>query len=342
MISAGEGSYVELNFTSVEETIGEILDDLRAMRQEENFPKTLGSSAVEGIREGESDAHKRLSGPFLLVVAGDFKRGKFTLINALLRLRAVPTAVTPETATINHLFYSAVPAVRALLKNGRQVALSREELSRDRLTEVMRHLPAEIDQVEIYEDAELLKQLSIVDTPGVGELLREFDERVAQALARADAIVYVVSAKAPLSLTEQQFLSAWVPNSFSRLLVALNLSDCLETPENITKVKKLVSERVRLFYPNSEVFAVSALDEACRIEDLDRPEPDLSEGLEHGFEALRSALECDILLQKDIIRARPLYRHDPGTSGGLGGSRAAHAEFLSSRARAAHRFPHGV
>jgi len=304
MISAGEGSCVELNFTSIEETIGEILDDLRAMRQEENFRKTLGSSAVEGIRKGESDLHKRLSGPFLLVVAGDFKRGKSTLINALLRRRAVPTAVTPETATINHLFYSAVPAVRALLKNGRQVALSREELSRDRLTEVMRHLPAEIDQVEIYEDAELLKQLSIVDTPGVGELLREFDERVAQALARADAIVYVVSAKAPLSLTEQQFLSACVvPNSFSRLLVALNLSDCLETPENITKVKNLVSERVRLFYPNSEVFAVSALDEVCRIEGLDRPEPDLSEGLEHGFEALCSALESDILLQKDIIRA---------------------------------------
>lgn len=163
MISAGEGSYVELNFTSVEETIGEILDDLRAMRQEENFPKTLGSSAVEGMRKGESDPHKRLSGPFLLVVAGDFKRGKSTLINAL---------------------------------------------------------------------------------------LREFDERVAQALARADAIVYVVSAKAPLSLTEQQFLSACVvPNSFSRLLVALNLSDCLETPENITKVKNLVSERVRLFIP---------------------------------------------------------------------------------------------
>ncbi len=304
MISTGEGGRAELSFTSVEETIGGILDDLRAMRQEENFSKTLGASAVEGIRRGESDLRKRLSGPFLLVVAGDFKRGKSTLINALLGRRVVPTSVTPETATINHLSYGAVPSVRALLKNGRQVALSREDLTRSRLAEVMRQLPAEIDRVEVCEDVELLKQLSIVDTPGVGELLREFDERVAQVLARADAIVYVVSAKAPLSLTEQQFLSACVvPNSFSRLLVALNLSDCLETPENISKIKNLVSERVRLFYPNSEVFAVSALDEICRIEGLDRPEPDLSEDLEHGFEALRSALECDILMQRDIIRA---------------------------------------
>src|SRR5262245_8143561 len=40
---------------------------------------------------------------FHLVVVGEFNHGKTTFVNALLGEKALPTGVTPTTATIHHL-----------------------------------------------------------------------------------------------------------------------------------------------------------------------------------------------------------------------------------------------
>ena len=72
------------------------------------------------------------------------------------------------------------------------------------------------------------------------------------------------------------------------------------------RVKQLILERVRAVSVNASIFALSALDELCRKTGKKRPNPELAEALESGFEAFYAAVDDDILLQKEVIQAQRL------------------------------------
>lgn len=304
MSSGTEDRKILLDYESVCADIERILERVGAMRTEKYFVQAMGEKAVGKIRDGEDAIRKRLYGPFQLVVIGDFKRGKSTLINALLGEAAVPTAVTPETVTINRLLFSETPGAEAVLKNRKRVSLSRDELTRDALEELVRQLPAPIASIDIKLANDLLRDITIVDTPGTGDLMKAFDEQIADYLVNADAVIDVVSSRAPLSDSEQAFLSsAVIPQSFSRIFLVVNMADTLETEENLQKVKKLVEDRAGTISDKLYVQVLSALDEFCRKKGLQSPEPRLSETLERNFLEFETALRDDVLLQKDVIKS---------------------------------------
>ncbi len=303
MTDFNETGRLVVDYDSVSEDIGAILDEVHTLRTESRLIRILGDDSTAQMKNWETSVKKRLTDPFSLAVIGDFKRGKSTLINAILGKAVAPTSVTPETVTINRISYSDTPKAEAVLKNGKRAKLALSELKSDQIKKVMSTLPSEIDYIDIREDAEILKEICIVDTPGIGDLLKAFDEQVKSYLVNADAVLYVVSAKSPLSLTEQAFLSASVlPQSFSRILIALNMADCLEDREDIEKIIDYTDKRVKEVAPNAYVYAVSGLDEYCRKLDLPRPVPELSDYLESCFESFRSSINNDILLQRDVIK----------------------------------------
>ena len=292
------------DYDNVCDDIDEILSKFRAMGASKLFRSSLGQEALQTIKEYDTAIKKRLHDTFNVVIIGEFKRGKSTLINALLGENILPTAVTPETVTINRLSYADAPGAEAVLQNKKRAFLDKTELRREVLEQVMEKLPAPVDYIEIKENADILKNITIIDTPGIGEIMKSFDQQVADYLINADALVYVLSARAPLSLTEQTFISSFVlPQSFSRVFLVLNMADTLETVENIEKVRKLTTERAASISPDISVFAVSALDELCRKLNLKRPEPELATYLEAGYLEFENALKNDIIFQKDIIKS---------------------------------------
>lgn len=293
-----------LDYEGICADIEQILEDIGGMCADQYFVKALGAKAIKTIRDGEDAIRRRLHGDFQLVVIGDFKRGKSTLINALLGETAVPTAVTPETVTINRLSFSDTPRIEAILKNRKRVSLSKPELARETLEGLIDRLPAPIDFIDVRLNNESLRDVTIVDTPGIGDLMKAFDEQVADYLVNADAIIYVVSARSPLSYTEQVFLStAIMPQSFSRVFLVVNMADSLETVENLQKVRELVENRTGAISDKIYVYLLSALDEFCRKQELNRPEPLLAETLENNFLEFETSLQNDVFLQKDIIKS---------------------------------------
>lgn len=303
MTDFNENGRLVVDYDSVSEDIGTILDEVHTLRTDSQLIRILGDDGAAQIKNWEASVKKRLTDPFSLAVIGDFKRGKSTLINAILGKAVAPTSVTPETVTINRISYADTPRAEAVLKNGKRARLALSELKSEQIKKAMCGLPSEIDYIDIREDAEILKEICIVDTPGIGDLLKSFDEQVKSYLVNADAVLYVVSAKSPLSLTEQAFLSASVlPQSFSRILIALNMVDCLEDREDIEKIIDYTNKRVKEITPNAYVYAVSGLDEYCRRLNLPRPVPELSDYLEGCFESFRSSINNDILLQRDVIK----------------------------------------
>jgi septin family protein len=65
--------------------------------QTEKLALVLGSSLLKQLRNQENQICERLEGDFSLVVVGNFKRGKSTLINALLGTPVVTTNVTRDS-----------------------------------------------------------------------------------------------------------------------------------------------------------------------------------------------------------------------------------------------------
>ena len=293
---------VVLDTDSLYTDVQAMLDDIRILRSDHKFINIMADE-VNQIKEWELSLKKHIEGPFNIIVIGDFKRGKSTLINAILGGNVVPVDVLPETMTINKVSYGEESSCTALLKNGKKARLEINELSRNSLEKIIPELPGKIEYVDIKLNNDLLKNISIIDTPGLGDIFKEFDEQVSEYLINADAVIYVASARAPLSQTELEFISAAVlPQSFSRIFVVLNMADIFKNSEDIEKMAALTREKIEIITPNAKVFPVSSLDEYCRRMDMDRPVESLRDYLENQFEYFRANLESDIILQKDVIK----------------------------------------
>lgn len=295
---------ISWDFDGVCSEIESVLDEMRVQRSNKLFAKPLGNKYISRLKTQEENVKKKLYDAFQLVIIGDFKRGKSTLINALLGEYVVPTAVTPETVTINKLSYGDTEKIEAVTTTKKRVALSIDELPREKIESLLEHIPGDIDYVDIKIKNELLKDVMIVDTPGIGESMRDFDKQIAEYLVNADAVVYVMSARSPMSASEQSFLSNIVmPQSFSRVLVALNMVDTLDSIEDITKVTNLLEQKVADISDKIYVYPVSALDEYARKVGKRRPNDEMYVYLEDYFNDFENALKEDIIMQKDVIKS---------------------------------------
>lgn len=289
---------------SIDDLIQRVIGEVRQLRADSFVARILQDEDIDDIRKWEDLVSERGNQPFSLVIIGDFKRGKSTLINALLGKATVTTNATPETVTINRVKYGVTPRIEAVLTNGMRVHLEQNELSREVIESLTKNFPAAIDHIDIIENNELLRDICITDTPGLGDVLKCFDQRVRDYIVNADAIIYVVSALSPLSESEQLFLSTILSQQhFSRLFVVINYADCLENETEIAKIADLVLERARAISSSSVVYTISALEEFNRKTGRKSPNPDLKSYLDIAFQRFENMLQNDLLLNKDVIRA---------------------------------------
>lgn len=270
---------------SVENT----LKKLDTFRYDGQYRTLLGEDFVSRLSNWEEIIRKRKDDPFTLTVIGDFKRGKSTFINALLGEEVATTDVTTETVTLNRISYGATENV-AVLAGSKRIMLSDDELKRDRLEEVLRQSDEAITTLELKRPNELLKNLTIIDTPGMNDALQDFEELARKAIMDADAVVYIYNVHYPLSLSEQMFLrAAVIPQKYTKLYIVGNYSDTLNTVYNYERAHEFLEERVLALFPDAEAYMLSSFDELCRK--LNEKSTDESERSERPCEALSPILE---------------------------------------------------
>lgn len=281
--------------------VRECLDELIANKELGNI---LGSDFTEGLDVWKALIDRRCDEPFTLVILGDFKRGKSTIINALLGRPLAPVNVAPETYTINEISYGS-PSINAVLKNGERMLLQKHEITRESLEKLMPTLESPIDHLDIRDNAEILKEIRIVDTPGLSDI-EDLDDQVTQYLMNADAIIYVASALLPFSESEQLYLASHIqPQRFGMLYVLVNMLDALSSREDVDKIMARISEKSEAIVPNAFVYGISAEEEfrrKCGIKS--EVHNDFSDYYETEFLKFEVSLKRDIILQKDIIRKK--------------------------------------
>lgn len=292
-------------YSAAEQDIENVQNKLKGLLDNKPLCTILGEEFTGRLREWDTAITKRRTEAFSLVVLGDFKRGKSTIINAILGKSIAPVNVAPETFTINSISYSDTPKAEAVLKNGQRINLLADDLVREKLEKLMRAFPDTLDYIDIKDNAEILKEIRIVDTPGLSDL-DCLDKQVQDYLVNADAVIYVASALSPFSESEQFFLASHIrPLSFNKLYVLVNMIDAMNTKEDIEKIINRVSERCEAIMPNAFVYGVSGIDEYRRKIGLNRPDiKGFQEFYETEFLKFEMSLKREIILQKDIIRTQ--------------------------------------
>ncbi|MDQ4144539.1 MAG: dynamin family protein [Actinomycetota bacterium] len=156
----------------------------------------------------KADAMRPLEGPPTVVVAGETKRGKSSLINALLgQPDASPVDVDIATSTQLQFRHGPATAARVhLLADEPPRVVPLDEVGGWATVAGNPGNQAGVQKVEIMLPAPLLHGMVLVDTPGVGGLLAGHADVVLATLRRAAALLFVLDANAPLSGPELTFL----------------------------------------------------------------------------------------------------------------------------------------
>ena len=286
----------------------QVLDRFHRFRYDGRYKDWLGESLLSHIEDWDNRIRARKKDPFTVVVAGEFKRGKSSFINAFLQEKIVTTDVTPETVTINSIRYG-IHKNEAVLSGGRRISLTDDELSRTALEKIMDEVGEPIRRLELWRPNERLRDIRIIDTPGLNDVSGDFDPLVAEALAQADAVIYMYSISYPLSRSEQMFLKySILPQNYTKLFLVGNYGDLANTEDDLSRLRDLLRKRTEMLLPNEPIYLISALDELCRTFGVNRPCEELAPVLEKDFNKLREDLEILIEDKKSIIIADRMLR----------------------------------
>ena len=289
------------NIVTVRQQLGEIIED-------ERIAEILGADCVTHLKEFGALVDKKCEEPFTLVILGEFKRGKSTIINALLGKKLAPINVTPETYTINEISFGHTQTVEAILENGQRVPLVLADITRENLEKRMKLFPAKISCVQIKDNSPILRNIRIVDTPGLSDL-EDLDKQVQDYIVNADAIMYAASCLLPFSETEQVFLATHVqPQRFGMLYVLVNMVDALGGMNDVNKIMRRFRNIAERIVPNAIVYGISGGDELKRRLGEDRSDDKgTREFYETQFLQFEQSLKRDMIMQKDVIRSKRVY-----------------------------------
>ena len=167
---------------------------------------------------------------FLLVIVGEFNAGKSAIINALLRAPVLKEGVIPTTQAITLLRYGDATEAQS---GARGVA-------------------------EVRYPADFLRDITIVDTPGVNAVLREHEQLTEDFIPRSDLVLFIASADRPFTESERAFLERmrmWG----KKIVIVVNKTDLLRTPQALQEVLDFVRSKCKdLLGFEPEMFPVSA------------------------------------------------------------------------------------
>ncbi|HZU18538.1 MAG TPA: dynamin family protein [Candidatus Dormibacteraeota bacterium] len=219
---------------------------------------------------------------FTLAVLGQFKRGKSTLVNALLGEPVMPVGVTPVTAVPVAVEHAPEPVCTVRFRDGRS-----QRLPLERLHEVAseRGNPRNhkgVAAITIGHPAEVLRHgLTLVDTPGTGSI-HHHTEEVHAYLPRVDVAIFVLSVDSPAAEAELELLRR-VRSETDRLFLVLNKADLL-TPSELREAVEYVGHALE-----------QILEERPPVFPLSARQPD------RGLEVFRAELEAFLVRERATL-----------------------------------------
>jgi predicted GTPase len=192
----------------------------------------------EGLAQIISDLRSTVNEPFLFVIVGEVKTGKSSFINALLATgrEVVKVAPDPCTDTVQQVVYGQ----------------EQEEVVINPFHK------------KIYQPAEILRHISVVDTPGTNTIEERHQEITEGYIPRSDLIVFVFEAKNPYRQSAWDFFDYIHGDWQKKIIFVLQQSDLIDPADLEINRQGVIKYAQKKGMASPQVFTVSAKQELNR------------------------------------------------------------------------------
>jgi small GTP-binding protein len=232
------------------------LDELAGLADESD------TAVLTALRERLRAARLRV------LVVGEAKRGKSTLVNALLGREVLPTGVTPLTAVPTTVTHGTGEAMEVAFTHGRTAHCPLSALGEFGTERGNPGNSRGVAAITVRLDSPILgRGVEIVDTPGTGSVHAHNTAAADGVLPTMDAAIFVLTADPPVSAAERDLLERVHGLSVTTFVVlnkadyadAAGLAEAVEFTERVAG--QAVAAPVRV-YPVSARAALSDAGDA--------------------------------------------------------------------------------
>jgi hypothetical protein len=158
---------------------------------------------ADELHESIRKARTSLREPMRVALVGQIKRGKSTLVNALLKRQLVATGILEKTFNVTELYYSDKWEGFVVFRNGERRRIDPQEVDQFTVQDSRKRKQLRtVDRVCVGDNVELLRDFRLIDTPGLGSV-HGYDSMNALALLGIDERQEYEQQLAMLGKTEQ-------------------------------------------------------------------------------------------------------------------------------------------
>lgn len=238
-----------------------VLDGATRLSRLATLAEELGAEPVAD--EARELSARVAEGRFYVACVGQFKRGKSTLINALIGEPVLPTGFIPVTAVPTVIRFGETLHARIRLNDGSWNDVPVPELKQYVTEELNPENQKGVQGAEAFIPSPLLSSgMCIVDTPGLGSVFSGNSATTQAFIPHIDAALVVVGADPPLAGEELTLVEA-VGKQVQDLILVLNKADRTTDEERMAAAnftRQLLKKRLQ--HEIGPIFEVSAQERA--------------------------------------------------------------------------------
>lgn len=191
------------------------------------------------------------SEPLMLMVMGSFSTGKSSFINALVGEEIAAVEAKPTTAVVTKLCYGQQDKLLLHFRDGKVQSATPQEFTRMTAVndeEKLNEVHEKLDYVERQMPLDILKQVSIIDSPGLNDVKEKRSEATERFVSKADTVLWMFSVVQLATREEMAAMDRLTPRL--KPIAVVNKMDLLDEEEDdpqefLAKARQTLKGRVQ-------------------------------------------------------------------------------------------------
>lgn len=269
-----EWTEIEPQVQKLNEGLLELMDGVKSLSEKDSrYPETnaMFGNSLDNLRNPS----------YNIVVCGEVKKGKSSLLNAIVGQNVLPVDVNVATSQVFRISHSEEEKFSLVFTDGTQRPITRKQLaSFGSQVNVNRDGEMDLnDKVLSYIQVEIPAQflpehVNLVDTPGLGAVYKSHEWLTQNYIRNATAVLFVFEASQPMMDIEKTFINK-VLDITPHVMFVMTKIDLVAASEWTQQKQRLEDSLAEIFkarnLPSPKVFPISsrALMEAATEDEED-------------------------------------------------------------------------